>query len=583
MIAIRKGNDIPVYFTVYRMGEPMNLDQAQNIQIKVHHELLCNSDLPIAKIDVDSNPLYFEVLGDSTSNAPEGNYYALVTFEMPNPYTGQMSYFSVDSKAFRLIDHSRNQGAIPTCEVCEEVTMPLLLGGTVIIAKGDPGDSAYEIAVEHGYVGTEEEWLASLHGKDGKSAYQIAVEGGYTGTEEEYNALLTAVPTFGNRIGALENEINSIKTEQVSQNEAIEANRTSIDGINTSITSINGEIDTIKAEQITQNSAIEANKTAIDALQGAIIYIGDIALATPNVTQAALNARAKELGYDPLKRGYCLIDLGRDGTGVNANDWVYNGTEWVNIGYYVINIATTTDAGIVKSSNEDYKVSVNTDGIMTVNNFIDLVWRTIFTSYQGVEYNSSNNTYTVNDIPDINSTVMMQIYLLTATQIYSNNLRDRFNFTSLPTNIRPQRIQNIEGNDQLRAFRGAQFKKVYIANSYNWYRSGTVWQLSFSRMDFIDEIVGQIRINITAVDRDITGIFTQSSIRSFRMTALNVSLMMESAPNIDRDSILWIVNNSSNGDTNITLTILPSVMARLTTEDIALASSRNITIAEYAQ
>ena len=29
------------------------------------------------------------------------------------------------------------------------------------------GKSAYEIAVEHGYVGTEEEWLASLHGKDG--------------------------------------------------------------------------------------------------------------------------------------------------------------------------------------------------------------------------------------------------------------------------------------------------------------------------------------------------------------------------------------------------------------------------------
>ena len=34
--------------------------------------------------------------------------------------------------------------------------------------KGLDGKSAYEIAVEHGYVGTEEQWLASLHGKDGK-------------------------------------------------------------------------------------------------------------------------------------------------------------------------------------------------------------------------------------------------------------------------------------------------------------------------------------------------------------------------------------------------------------------------------
>ena len=32
---------------------------------------------------------------------------------------------------------------------------------------GLDGKSAYEIAVEHGYVGTVEEWLASLHGKDG--------------------------------------------------------------------------------------------------------------------------------------------------------------------------------------------------------------------------------------------------------------------------------------------------------------------------------------------------------------------------------------------------------------------------------
>lgn len=30
------------------------------------------------------------------------------------------------------------------------------------------GKSAYEIAVDNGFIGTEAEWLASLHGKDGK-------------------------------------------------------------------------------------------------------------------------------------------------------------------------------------------------------------------------------------------------------------------------------------------------------------------------------------------------------------------------------------------------------------------------------
>jgi len=39
-------------------------------------------------------------------------------------------------------------------------------------AKGDPGESAYQIAVDHGYVGTEEEWLQSLHGATGAQGPQ---------------------------------------------------------------------------------------------------------------------------------------------------------------------------------------------------------------------------------------------------------------------------------------------------------------------------------------------------------------------------------------------------------------------------
>lgn len=36
---------------------------------------------------------------------------------------------------------------------------------------GDDGKSAYEIAVEQGYSGTEEEWIASLHGEDGEDGF----------------------------------------------------------------------------------------------------------------------------------------------------------------------------------------------------------------------------------------------------------------------------------------------------------------------------------------------------------------------------------------------------------------------------
>ena len=65
-------------------------------------------------------------------------------------------------------------------------------------SDGKDGKSAYDLAVEKGYTGTLEEWLASLkgdngtngtngtNGKDGKSAYDLAVENGFTGTLAEW-------------------------------------------------------------------------------------------------------------------------------------------------------------------------------------------------------------------------------------------------------------------------------------------------------------------------------------------------------------------------------------------------------------
>lgn len=71
--------------------------------------------------------------------------------------------------------------------------------GEVPTAKGDTGDpgadgsdgkSAYEIAVEEGYVGTEEEWLASLKGADGEDGFspEITVK---TSSSEQYILTIT--------------------------------------------------------------------------------------------------------------------------------------------------------------------------------------------------------------------------------------------------------------------------------------------------------------------------------------------------------------------------------------------------------
>ena len=48
-----------------------------------------------------------------------------------------------------------------------------LAGGMEYVEKGDPGDSAYDIAVKEGFKGTVAEWLASLKGKDGSMPFII--------------------------------------------------------------------------------------------------------------------------------------------------------------------------------------------------------------------------------------------------------------------------------------------------------------------------------------------------------------------------------------------------------------------------
>lgn len=85
------------------------------------------------------------------------------------------------------------------------------LGEGYLYLVGARGYSAYEIAQQHGFTGTEEEWLASLVGPQGekgtpfgeltpeekeqirgKSAYEVAVENGFIGTVDDWiNAFLT--------------------------------------------------------------------------------------------------------------------------------------------------------------------------------------------------------------------------------------------------------------------------------------------------------------------------------------------------------------------------------------------------------
>ncbi len=133
---------------------------------------------------------------------------------------------------------------------------------TINLAVGTAGLSAYEIAVNNGFTGTEEDWLDSLQGatgidgQDGLSAYEIAVNNGFTGTEEDWLISLQGVAGIAGQDGsdgvagidglsayeiAVNNGFVGTESEWLNSLQGSDANVTLIDGTNTIVQSTTSE------------------------------------------------------------------------------------------------------------------------------------------------------------------------------------------------------------------------------------------------------------------------------------------------------------------------------------------------------
>jgi hypothetical protein len=120
-----------------------------------------------------------------------------------SPMSGNI--IGADNRAYNIVDLLK--GKTPVNDQIYDITKYPPIGGIVIGNDGRAYDltelirqmviTAYQIAVSHGYTGTEAEWLASLKGepgKDGATAYEQAVAAGFTGTKSEWLASLKGEP-----------------------------------------------------------------------------------------------------------------------------------------------------------------------------------------------------------------------------------------------------------------------------------------------------------------------------------------------------------------------------------------------------
>lgn len=179
---VQRGTDtrIPVALVKQPTGEPLDPATLEGLAVRIENEGGALSAEP--PYTLEGGQLIVEVTKESSERLGVGVYTLKATGRLADPSyeDGYHDYTII-------------------VELCRVVRDAVLYTPTAVTAnvlaglKGKDGKSAYEIAVKHGYQGTEEEWAKGLTpnggagvGSNGKSAYELAVQEGYQGTLQDW-------------------------------------------------------------------------------------------------------------------------------------------------------------------------------------------------------------------------------------------------------------------------------------------------------------------------------------------------------------------------------------------------------------
>lgn len=176
---VQRGTDtrIPVALVKQPTGEPLDPATLESLAVRIENEGGALSAEP--PYTLEGGQLIVEVTKEISESLGVGVYTLKATGRLADPsYEDGYHDYTI------------------TTELCRVIRDAVLYTPTAVTAnvlEGLRGLSAYEIAVKHGYQGTEEEWIKSLTpkggaggGGNGKSAYELAVQEGYQGTLQEW-------------------------------------------------------------------------------------------------------------------------------------------------------------------------------------------------------------------------------------------------------------------------------------------------------------------------------------------------------------------------------------------------------------
>lgn len=198
---VQRGTDkrIPVELVKQPTGEVLDPAELEELSVKVASE----SEAGCASVPhtIEDKKLVVEVTAEVTRQLGLGVYTLTATGRIPDPaYADGYHDYEIVVDLCKVTKYGSNETPVKfTANVLEGL-------------KGKDGKSAYDIAVKHGYQGTEEQfakdiipksnyerakelqgfqgtevdYLVSLHGAPGESIYDIAVRKGFVGSEQAY-------------------------------------------------------------------------------------------------------------------------------------------------------------------------------------------------------------------------------------------------------------------------------------------------------------------------------------------------------------------------------------------------------------
>ena len=178
---VQRGTDkrIPVELVKQPSGEVLDPAELEELRANVSSESGGMATIPYS---VEDGKLVVEVTAEVTRQLGLGVYTLTATGRIPDPaYADGYHDYEIVVDLCKVTKYGSNETPV-------KVQANVLEG-----LKGKDGKSAYEIAVKHGYQGTEDEWAKGLTpnggaggGANGKSAYELAVENGYQGSVHEW-------------------------------------------------------------------------------------------------------------------------------------------------------------------------------------------------------------------------------------------------------------------------------------------------------------------------------------------------------------------------------------------------------------